>query len=175
MYCTQFGCNIEGPHEHKTTGGTSSPPTENTPIPAKQGEGLAAAKLGFQIEMVAHGLSGAQTADSLQTAIDYATAAREDLMILCERVKALANLTEQDEAPPLDEWQPIETAPKDGTLVLIFDEKVDVYMASWINQSGLHPKPGWIDAEGDPCEPTHWKPLPQPPIGNLPNGGGDGE
>lgn len=61
--------------------------------------------------------------------------------------------------PP--EWQPIKTAPRDGTRVLIAD--TDVWMAVarnwpcngyWIEDaaSGLRLNP-----------PTHWIPLPAPP------------
>lgn len=61
----------------------------------------------------------------------------------------------------MSDWQPIETAPKDGTRVLVADE--DVWMAVarywpcnsyWIEDaaSGMKLNP-----------PTHWLPLPPPP------------
>jgi hypothetical protein len=77
-------------------------------------------------------------------------------------------------------WQPIKTAPKDGTAVLVhrniwpgtksgFSEECNgynTYVAQW-----------WGDEEGGewicymdlpseprlPIEPTHWQPLPYPP------------
>lgn len=58
-------------------------------------------------------------------------------------------------------WQPIETAPRDGTRVLLYREEWD------------HPEIiGWWAAAyqcfrswpGEPwAQPTHWRPLPPPP------------
>jgi hypothetical protein len=72
----------------------------------------------------------------------------------------------------MNEWQPIKTAPKDGTPILIFEPSP--YL-----------KKGWIDvvqnfyeieyksdadkwyardsAEISCDNPTHWQPLPDPP------------
>jgi hypothetical protein len=65
------------------------------------------------------------------------------------------------------EWQPIETAPKDGTPVLGFfgltagDEPPDMAVTKFNPESGA-----WISTEV-PFEefdtPTHWMPLPDPP------------
>ena len=63
------------------------------------------------------------------------------------------------------EWQPIETAPRDGTHVLI-------YVPGWINGSEARylDDEGWWLANNDPTDhwgeqqhPTHWMPLPNPP------------
>lgn len=56
------------------------------------------------------------------------------------------------------EWQPIETAPRDGTSVLL------------LGRSGRHAD-GVIEPNGNGewvwpyvmAEPTHWMPLPAPP------------
>lgn len=60
------------------------------------------------------------------------------------------------------DWQPISTAPKDGTPVLIWVDKMAVTASfdedelEWFNGNwGL----GFAEAE----QPTHWMPLPQPP------------
>ena len=64
-------------------------------------------------------------------------------------------------------WQPIATAPKDGTLILVC---VDAYYlpktACWAiynpNSSG---KATWRDSPvcGAKLDPTHWMPLPPMP------------
>ena len=63
------------------------------------------------------------------------------------------------------EWQPIETAPKDGTKVLIFDGE-EIFLASYKNYCGTMPtwQPEYAEVpmfEDD--MPSHWMPLPAPP------------
>ena len=77
------------------------------------------------------------------------------------------------------EWKTIETAPKDGTRILVvnrdegYDKEVgyrtyssDIGVASW--EKGLGLSMGWISTsccDGVSCfEPTHWMPLPKPPM-----------
>lgn len=65
-------------------------------------------------------------------------------------------------------WQPIETAPKDGTWLLLgqfSDSDTDDYchgVAHWHDggwTDGYQPDWYWRGA----FEPTHWQPLPEPP------------
>lgn len=59
------------------------------------------------------------------------------------------------------EWQPIETAPKDGTRVLVVEE--GEYHVAWFVDA---PGAGWVHAADDyniVMEPTHWQPLPPYP------------
>lgn len=70
------------------------------------------------------------------------------------------------------DWQPIETAPKDGMRVTLFAQGKygpnDTYWAisSWFDAA--HPgamegaQSGWADWPYA-IEPTHWQPLPAPP------------
>jgi hypothetical protein len=72
----------------------------------------------------------------------------------------------------MSEWQPIETAPKDGTRILGYDatdaDDTQPQIVCWL---GIPDKPGWyITFDHTPCNgdvwkpPTHWMPLPQPPL-----------
>ena len=79
------------------------------------------------------------------------------------------------------EWQPIETAPKDGTLIRIgwkFPEDAEMqewFVMRWghIQKNGLFPNAvgmwvapdasmTWNDEDKDGA-PTHWQHLPSPP------------
>lgn len=79
-----------------------------------------------------------------------------------------------------DLWQPIETAPKDGTAILLTNGK-DVAEGHWffeeggttehrdldgryIGQTESDGYDGWMDWDGGmQPDPTHWMPLPAPP------------
>jgi disulfide bond formation protein DsbB len=58
-------------------------------------------------------------------------------------------------------WQPIETAPRDGTRILLFIPGFigdKIWTGLWAN--------AWFTSIGkcDPDEqPSHWMPLPEPP------------
>ncbi len=74
--------------------------------------------------------------------------------------------------------QPIETAPKDGTTILVFGKPNDLkiggdilttykipaaYTASWDEIDGAFGLSGgsWL---GPFVIPTHWMPVPKPPV-----------
>jgi len=65
-------------------------------------------------------------------------------------------------------WQPIETASKDGTVILgleiqstLGDEQMRLPI-QWIGGRWSLAWTAWAD-ESDDCTPTHWMPLPEPP------------
>lgn len=81
-------------------------------------------------------------------------------------------------------WQPIETAPRDGTAVLVMSDNWtgtktgraeecngdNTYVAQWWKDDGCR---GVWEC---PVEPTHWMPLPPPPSASASSSaGGDGE
>lgn len=69
-------------------------------------------------------------------------------------------------------WRPIETAPKDGTTILVFGHpesielvrytRAAVYSAAWDNIDEAFCLSGgtWL---GPFIEPSHWMPIPEPP------------
>ncbi len=102
------------------------------------------------------------------------------------REYALAALATQPQAPQGGEWQPIETAPKDGTEVLGFRGDAGVFVMRWIapvdfltereladpygEDRDWEEEPDWFYADFiqggrlDGAEaPTHWMPLPLAP------------
>lgn len=70
------------------------------------------------------------------------------------------------------DWQPIETAPKDGTVIDLWINGARWTDCWWQVGNRLHPLDGWYsdaldcgDADWfcDDQQPTHWMPLPAPP------------
>ena len=59
-----------------------------------------------------------------------------------------------------DSWQPISTAPKDGTWILVFQPARGPWRDRIKEVRGGHvaSRHGWGDDY-----PTHWLPLPEPP------------
>ncbi len=70
----------------------------------------------------------------------------------------------------MSDWRPIETAPKDGTRIIIFGSVTDMEpeprMGWWgdYDAAGELGEPLWVDDDGSEIEgATHWMPLPSPP------------
>ena len=64
-------------------------------------------------------------------------------------------------------WQPIETAPKDAELLLLYDEQEESVRAGFWDAVEVSPA-AWTatETQGLTCgiiKPTHWMPLPDPP------------
>ena len=63
------------------------------------------------------------------------------------------------DSPAVSSWRPIETAPTDGTSVLVY-EKGTIYMC-WYNIA----RNQWRDDRGVPIfAATHWMAVPEPPV-----------
>ena len=77
----------------------------------------------------------------------------------------------------MSEWRSIESAPKNGTLVLVCDPHLDypVTVGAYFkgdrdDATGRFQRgdwAGWLSMDGDHLasisNPTHWMPLPEPP------------
>ena len=63
------------------------------------------------------------------------------------------------------QWQPIETAPKDGTRILLCSNGGAVWMGHWVCRSGAYLINGWTryNQVDIGWEPSNWMPLPAPP------------
>jgi hypothetical protein len=62
-------------------------------------------------------------------------------------------------------WQPIETAPKDGTHILAWRNNNPPTVVHWFDDPEA---PGFYTSVNEiapnyPFNPTHWMPLPEPP------------
>ena len=80
----------------------------------------------------------------------------------------------------MSEWQDIATAPKDGTFVLLHVpnglESGAVTVGAYWKETDREKNgrfmvghwDGWLGMDADIgsswCEPTHWMPLPEPPV-----------
>jgi hypothetical protein len=64
----------------------------------------------------------------------------------------------------MDDWKPIETAPKDGTRVLGFagSGSKAIAIVSWWNATNFAAGV-WVNDRDQLFGPTHWMPLPAPP------------
>lgn len=70
-------------------------------------------------------------------------------------------------------WQPIATAPKDGTTLILFSpdasEDFNVFLGHWGDDDDFPDGGAWwpTTAEGGfpiDADPTHWQSLPEPPV-----------
>jgi len=82
-----------------------------------------------------------------------------DADAILSALAAAGHVIEQD-------WQPIATAPKDGTEVLVYarvlhPEKWGVHLEPMVCAASYHPDAGWCVCEIR--DATHWRPLPAPP------------
>ena len=59
------------------------------------------------------------------------------------------------------EWPPIESAPKDGDDIWLYDRQWsnEPQIGYWSDTIG-----SWLSSCGSKMKPTRWQPLPDPPI-----------
>ena len=66
------------------------------------------------------------------------------------------------------EWQPIETAPKDGTRILAygvlgFESQPSIGTVKWDGRKWICDPNEASEYEPEPCALTHWMPFPPAP------------
>lgn len=64
---------------------------------------------------------------------------------------------------PAQTWQPIETAPKDGTEILYRRRNGRIGQGVWYDNPFGNPNTVIDPMSGRWCSPTHWMPLPAAP------------
>lgn len=77
-----------------------------------------------------------------------------------------------DGGPDANGWYPIETAPKDGTKVLLCCMRASPEMkhmrgrieVDFWHRSQKHGYEGWGNFNPHYYPATHWQPLPEPPV-----------
>lgn len=83
-----------------------------------------------------------------------------------------AALTELEQLRKQSQWQPIGTAPRDGSYVLTFCNRFTnklgrsgggIMEAHYIKYQDCWDTHVWWNIKGEACYPTHWMPLPTPP------------
>lgn len=72
----------------------------------------------------------------------------------------------------MSEWQPIETAPQNYDVVLLYQpsgpDTAEAVGQGHRTDLREHAHNQWVfQATGCICEPTHWMPMPDPPATSL--------
>jgi hypothetical protein len=111
-------------------------------------------------------------ADNMRTTIDAeGFACAEDFALVClaaevRRLREENERLKSNQTQLLSSWQPIATAPKDGTDILVMTGET-MHVVRWENVHGDFDY--WVvdDNKHGPFtlrgkEPTHWMPLPEP-------------
>ena len=110
-------------------------------------------EVGQHIDRAAIGWNHRQIAEVFRNNRELRVAHRAALVRAGEAEAALATLREATT------WQPMATAPKDGTVVLLMEGRL-IACGSW-NPGGAFLMPHWMTI--GQFTPTHWMPLPTPP------------
>ena len=76
--------------------------------------------------------------------------------------RAMLAAASDEPAPALQGWQPIESAPKDGTAFLAWEREWRGPFKCWWHVKNRN-EAYWMDFDDSDPQPTHWQPLPPPP------------
>lgn len=106
--------------------------------------------------------------DSITSYTDNACRMALEVPSLRERLRSIV----AQWAAGQSQWRPIETAPKDGTVVLLFKHSMDFKIRGYgYWEGGDAFVSGWISKGFDETfgnlglgNPSHWMPLPESPL-----------
>lgn len=101
--------------------------------------------------------------EATQVAVDHAVTEEGSYLEkkLCRTLPAIKAMYEENKRlREANTWQPIETAPKDGTAILLLIPDVG-WIEGWYFSNTKDD--GWETCIGFIGEPTHWFSLPEPP------------
>ena len=74
-------------------------------------------------------------------------------------------VSRQIEAQSCQQWQPIKTAPKDGTWVILFLDVIGRSICAYYSEAAGKWVGTWCVRLNERLyNPTHWMPLPAPPM-----------
>lgn len=62
----------------------------------------------------------------------------------------------------MTDWQPIETAPRDGSDIIVYRPKANGDYIPHVGVDYWFKGYCWGKSNHE-CQPTHWTPLPEPP------------
>lgn len=90
----------------------------------------------------------------------------DDMMLALSAIEAVCKVVEGEYAQ--GGWRDISTAPRDGTLVLVYRPNAPregraPIITDYYKQSSVGGVEGWQKSNMQFYPPTHWQPLPTPP------------
>lgn len=117
-------------------------------------------------ELINHGVSFVHE----DNAEEFTSSCDDDVKIrhLETTIARLSEALAEAEKKGAEDWQPIETAPKDGTIFLGFAKgtagtgRFWISQCKWVGPSERHPGSSldWYMWQNGWPQPTHWRPLP---------------
>lgn len=93
-------------------------------------------------------------AADLQEGAAYTDAIRDRMAFCSERAERINRALSCH--PAYAAWQPIETAPKDGTRILLFQAPRGAF-EGWWHKRWPEPEEYWMDDQDSEPAPTHWQ------------------